>query len=81
MYKVVLHNNDHTPFDVVIFSLISYAGLTEKQAEAKAKEIHEKGSSTVVVVDSEEAATNIQKRISRFSEDFGRLKPLEITIE
>ena len=45
-WRVVLHNDDVTPFDVVILGLQKTCGLSEEVAEMIAIEAHESGSAT-----------------------------------
>jgi ATP-dependent Clp protease adapter protein ClpS len=46
-WKVVLHNDDVTPFDVVIFALQKAAGLSLEVAEMVAQEAHRTGAAVV----------------------------------
>jgi ATP-dependent Clp protease adapter protein ClpS len=43
-WKVVLHNDDVTPFDIVILGLQMVCGLSEEVAEMVAMEAHNEGS-------------------------------------
>jgi ATP-dependent Clp protease adapter protein ClpS len=46
-WKVVLFNDDHTPFEVVIFALQRAAGLSLEVAEMVTMEAHREGSAVV----------------------------------
>ena len=46
-WKVVLYNDDITPFDVVVFALMKAAGLSGEVAEAVADEAHRRGLAIV----------------------------------
>jgi ATP-dependent Clp protease adapter protein ClpS len=46
-WKVLLHNDDVTPFDVVVFALQRAAGLSLEVAEMVAYEAHSQGEAVV----------------------------------
>ncbi len=47
MFKVVIHDNDTTPIDLVVFALVHAAELTDEQAFNLALEAHNQGSAVV----------------------------------
>lgn len=66
-WKVVLHNDDITPFDVVIYALQRAAGLSLEVAEMVALEAHSDGVAIVKRGLSEEDAQIICGGLRRWS--------------
>jgi len=78
-YKVVYHNDDYTPMDLVIISLASIYNLPAAEAVAKMLEVHEKGRAIVQSGLSREIAeTKVNKTIKYFrSQGFPLLATFE----
>ncbi|MFW5845241.1 MAG: ATP-dependent Clp protease adaptor ClpS [Planctomycetota bacterium] len=66
-WKVVLYNDDVTPFDVVIHALVRAAGLSGEVAEAVALEAHSTGSAVVRRGLQEAEAQVMCGRLHRYS--------------
>ena len=66
-WKVVLYNDDDTPFEVVIFALQRAAGLSLEVAEMVAVEAHTEGSAVVKRGLSEEDAQIICGGLRRWT--------------
>jgi ATP-dependent Clp protease adaptor protein ClpS len=62
-WKVLLHNDDVTPFDVVIFALQKAAGLSLEVAEMVAQEAHHTGTAVVRRGLAQEDAERIAGRL------------------
>ncbi len=62
-WKVLLHNDDVTPFDVVIFALQKAAGLSLEVAEMVAQEAHRTGTAVVRRGLAQEDAERIADRL------------------
>ena len=78
-YKVVYHNDDYTPMDLVIISLASIYNLPAAEAVSKMLEVHEKGRAIVQKGLSREIAeTKVNKTINFFK---GQGYPLLATFE
>lgn len=59
MWKVVLHNDDFTPIEFVIYMLQSVFRKSQEEAIAIAGFVHEKGNATVGVYTREIAETRV----------------------
>jgi ATP-dependent Clp protease adapter protein ClpS len=66
-WKVVLFNDDVTPYDLVVFALQRAAGLSEEIAEMVALEAHREGEAVVKRGLSEEDATIICAGLRKWS--------------
>jgi ATP-dependent Clp protease adaptor protein ClpS len=60
-YKVILHNDDYTPFDFVILILIELFNKNEEQAFQITKEIHTKGKGIAGVYTKDIAETKSEQ--------------------
>ena len=80
-WKVIIHNNDYTPFDLVILGLISIFDLSAEEAEKKAMETHHEGSAVVKTGLTQEDAVCKAGEFRILTKDFGRLKPCLATAE
>lgn len=60
-YKVILHNDDYTPFDFVILILIELFNKNEEQAFQITKEIHTKGKGIAGVYTKDIAETKAEQ--------------------
>lgn len=80
-WKVIIHNNDYTPFDLVIIGLITIFDKTMDQAKAHAMETHKTGSSVVATGLTQEDAVVNAGKFRIFTKDFGRLPPCLATAE
>ncbi len=52
-YKVIYINDDHTPMDFVILTLMSYFNYNEQSAMTMTYSIHEEGAGVVAVLPHE----------------------------
>jgi ATP-dependent Clp protease adaptor protein ClpS len=65
-YKVILHNDDHNPMDLVVFALTkSVPSLTEEAAVDIMYTAHTEGSA-IVITCPQETAEFYQERITSF---------------
>lgn len=48
-YRVLIHNDNTTPIDLVLFVLVECAELNKEEAYSKAMEAHESGSAVIGV--------------------------------
>ena len=58
-YKVILHNDDFTPKDFVVWALIAFFHKTEEVANSITLEVHKKGSGIAGVYDYQIAEQKI----------------------
>lgn len=58
-YKVIMYNDDITPFDYVVAILMTVFSFDEEKAKATTLKIHNTGSSVVEVTDRQTAETHI----------------------
>ena len=66
-YKVIYHNDDYTPMDLVVISLIAIYRLDSTTAYKKMLEVHEKNRAIVQTGLSKEIAeTKVNKTINFF---------------
>jgi ATP-dependent Clp protease adaptor protein ClpS len=78
MFKVIYMNDDQTPMDFVVTTLIEYFDYTVTTAEQITVDIHESGSSVVAVLPYELAEQKgIEITVSARSEGY----PLQIKLE
>lgn len=78
LYRVIYVNDDVTPMDFVITSLIAYFGHDETSATDITMQIHESGSATVAVLPYEIAEQKgIEVTLSARQQGF----PLQIRLE
>lgn len=85
-YVVVLHNDNHHTFVYVIEVLCKVVETTVDQAEALAREIHEKGKAVVAGPMSNYEAKQIANKIASYGPDPWSSKPktnigLKVTVE
>lgn len=64
MHKVIMHNDDKTTFDFVIFILTSLFEKSEQEASNLAMEIHKSGSALAGVYTFEHAEMRVDQVIS-----------------
>ncbi len=78
MYKVLLHNDDYTPMDFVVFILQQIFHKTAEQAEAIMLQVHHKGSGACGIFTCDVAATKVDAvlRLARANQH-----PLQCTME
>jgi ATP-dependent Clp protease adaptor protein ClpS len=78
MFKVIYINDDQTPMEFVVTSLIEYFDYTVTTAEKITVDIHESGSSVVAVLPYELAEQKgIEITVNARSEGY----PLQIKLE
>jgi ATP-dependent Clp protease adapter protein ClpS len=77
-WKVVIFNDDVTPYDVVVFSIQSGAGLSEEVAEMITKEAHNTDGAIVKHNLSEEKANIIAETIHGISKVKGRFPGVRV---
>lgn len=77
-YKVLLHNDDYTTMEFVIYVLIKHFGKTEEEAHAIMLKVHNEGIGVCGVYTYEVAETKVAK-VSREAEENGH--PLLCTCE
>lgn len=77
-WKVVIFNDDHTPYDLVVLAIQKGARLSEEVAEMIAKEAHESGSAVVRAALSEEKANNIADKIAEITKFGGRFQGVQV---
>lgn len=70
-YKVILLNDDYTPFEWVIFLLCKTFHKTVDEAEAIALTVHQEGSGIVHVYSSKEIAESKTKKANDLSRQEG----------
>lgn len=78
MYNVFYLNDDYTPFDFVIHTLVENFGKTKEQAEYLAEEAHDKGkfcagSFTFEIAETKVAMIMYQAKLNEF--------PLKLVLE
>lgn len=78
LYKVLIHNDDITPFDFVMGVLIQIFKLSPERAYAVTMEAHTGGVALVVVEPREHAEFHIDQAHSLAR---GRTFPLSLTME
>lgn len=78
LFKIIYLNDDHTPMEFVVSSLISYFNYTAETAEVITVDIHEKGSAVVAVLPYEIAE---QKGIEVTLEARAKGHPLQVKVE
>ena len=78
LYKIIYINDDHTPMEFVIYSLIEYFNYTDETATTITTDVHEKGSAVVAVLPYEIAE---QKGIEVTLEARAKGYPLQIKVE
>lgn len=69
-YCVVLYNDNTTPMDFVIEVLEEIFDYSEKDAQDKTYEIHEKGSG-IIYVCTKEIAESLTSEVQEYSNRFG----------
>jgi ATP-dependent Clp protease adaptor protein ClpS len=78
MFKVIYMNDDETPIDFVISSLIEYFDYTELTAQKITMDVHGNGSAVVAVLPYELAEQKgIEITVSARSEGY----PLQVKLE
>ena len=80
-YSVILENNDYTPFDVIIITLMKVLDFSKEVAISCAKHIHEEGHAVVVSNISKNKAQKILDDIVEYTKAGGRYPPCRVTIE
>jgi len=70
-YKVILLNDDFTPFEWVLFLLSNVFHKTAAEAEAITLTVHEEGSGIVHVYPSKEIAESKTKKANELSRQQG----------
>lgn len=78
MYKVLVHNDDVTPFDFVIYVLMDVFKRDDKQAVNIAMEAHNKNVALVVVLPLEQAELRVDQAHSMSA---AQKFPLKFTYE
>lgn len=78
MYKVVLHNDDYTPFEFVISVLMDIFRMTEDKATQIAVQIHHQGKGICGVFAKDIAEFKQQKVMDRA---IAEEHPLQCTVE
>lgn len=78
MWRVILHNDDYTPFEFVQSILIQIYNKNKSEAYDITSQVHEKGKANVGVYTKEIATTKVEMTIKSASL-FGF--PLLVTIE
>lgn len=78
LYRVVLHNDDKTPFDFVIELIIILFNKSYSEATQLAYKIHNEGSAVCGVYSKDIAETKV-KYIERAASQYGY--PLKSTME
>ena len=63
-YKAVMHNDNFTPMDIVVFILIDVFRKSQKQAIALMLDVHEKGRGIAGVYSREICETKCEKATS-----------------
>ena len=58
-YAVILHNDDYTPMDFVVWALMEFFHKTEEQANSITFEVHKKGSGIAGIYDFQIAEQKI----------------------
>lgn len=77
-YRVVMHNDDYTTMEFVVFALKKFFGKDALEAESIMMEIHEKGAATCGVYTREIAESKADK-VMKTAESEGH--PLRCTVE
>lgn len=78
LYKVLLHNDDYTTMEFVIYVLLKYFGKTEADAHAVMLKVHNEGVGVCGVYTYEVAETKVAK-VSQDAQENGH--PLKCTAE
>lgn len=78
-YQIIFYNNDKTPFDFVIATLITFLHHNKESAYKVTKEIHEEGKG-VVFINSLELCELKYEQVKEFCK-FSREKFLKYNIE
>lgn len=61
MYALIMHNDDYTTMEFVVWVLVSVLGLSESRAISLMLEIHHQGLAKVAVLPKELAEMKLQK--------------------
>ena len=77
-YKVLMHNDDYTPMEFVVFLLIQFFNMSQAEAERITLHIHTRGKGLCGVFPREIAETKV-----RMTMEFARKNehPLQCTME
>lgn len=75
-WRVVIFNNDYSPYDVIVLSIQKGAGLSEEVAEMIAKEAHLNDSAIVKRGLSQDKAEAIAETVTQISALGGRFEPV-----
>ncbi len=78
LYKVILHNDDYTPMDFVVFILESIFSKSDEEADRLMMQVHEKGSSICGIYPFGIAETKVFQ-VERLAEQYEY--PLKCTME
>jgi ATP-dependent Clp protease adaptor protein ClpS len=77
-YAVILHNDDYTPMEFVVWVLIEFFNKTEEQANSIMLEVHKKGKGVAGIYDFQIAEQKISEVADSAKEhDY----PLQVTGE
>lgn len=68
LYRVILHNDDKTPFDFVIELLIVIFGKNRVEANEITMEVHTKGSAVVGIYSKDIAETKVNQVVRAASQ-------------
>lgn len=78
MYALIMHNDDYTTMEFVVWVLVSVLGLAEAKAISLMLEIHHQGLAKVAILPKELAEVK-QKQIMELAEQ--EEYPLLVTLE
>nr|WP_250807050.1 ATP-dependent Clp protease adapter ClpS [Neorhizobium tomejilense] len=77
-YQVVMHNDDFTPFDFVVFMLMRFFSMGQDKATSVMMEVHNTGKGLCGVYDKDVAETKV-KEVMDWAKVEGH--PLRLTVE